>query len=467
MCFYIKALGDWTNKVRDAFQSRISNGAMHPLQVHIRGPFGAPAQHVRGYQRVVLISGGVGSTPFCSICKDLYWRITRAHSLTSSYDIDYFRSENSLKDVLRAEEELMSCVTQIYENNVRACDEDEDEECNDTASYSLNELFVVTNECSNVREMTPPSVQSMFKSNELNWSRGSDTYDVEKGMRNTETSTTITTRPSFLSRSYSSGKGRSDTTSSSEGLSMSRASWIDGIDGAGIIQNVVHVSRRQRALSFLHTIGVNISMYMAMLARIFILALASIFDAVDTLDNPHSSRVFSKVWMNVVDLFLGTFILFIVTWTLCLELFTYRWAFFEMRGRTLDLCILLPLIVLSLLCSVHFLADRDYYLFLPAQIHVFVVFPLLMFHLVYRLYRIIGSRVLLADSFAKSDFADIRALDFVWTVPYGNDDDWLREELAPLANGAQLCLHRFVTREKCPETKDGKDSERGMKTTFG
>lgn len=38
--------------------------------VQLRGPHGAPAQHVGNYEHVVLISGGIGSTPFCSIIKD-------------------------------------------------------------------------------------------------------------------------------------------------------------------------------------------------------------------------------------------------------------------------------------------------------------------------------------------------------------------------------------------------------------
>lgn len=46
------------------------------LRVPLRGPFGSPAQHTRDYNRVILISGGIGATPFTSICKDWYHRKT-------------------------------------------------------------------------------------------------------------------------------------------------------------------------------------------------------------------------------------------------------------------------------------------------------------------------------------------------------------------------------------------------------
>lgn len=467
MCFYIKALGDWTNKLRDAFQARITDEIIHPLEVHIRGPFGAPAQHVRGYQRVVLISGGVGATPFCSICKDLYGRIVSNNSLNTSPSSRDSGTEDNSKNMLRAEEELMSCMTQVYDKNVYTSDDDEDEECNEPGLYSLNELFAVTNERSRVREITPLCTQRTSKGDDTQWNQETSSHHVEKGVRRRESNISITKRMSFCSSSYLMEKGHSDITSSADGSSMNRALWIDGIDAARVIRDVVYVSRRQRALTFLHTIGMSIVIYMVMLTRITILALASIFGGMDAVDSTPSPQVFSNVWLNVVDLFLGTFILSIVTGTLCLELFMYRWAFFEMRGRILDTFILVPLIVLSLLCGIHSILDGGDTFFLSAQIQVFVVFPLLTFLLVHRLYRIIGSRVLLADSFAKSDFVNIRALDFIWTIPYEDDDNWLRDELSPLANGTQLHLHRFVTREKCIETANDGDSVRGMATTSG
>lgn len=67
MLFYIKVNGDWTRKLHALFKQRDADSG--DIHIHVRGPYGAPAQHVGQYEHVVLISGGVGATPFCSITK--------------------------------------------------------------------------------------------------------------------------------------------------------------------------------------------------------------------------------------------------------------------------------------------------------------------------------------------------------------------------------------------------------------
>nr|QKG86321.1 NAD(P)H oxidase NOX1 [Asparagopsis taxiformis] len=67
MLFYIKVNGDWTRKLYALFKDR--NLDHDEVMIHVRGPYGAPAQHVGQYEHVVLISGGVGATPFASITK--------------------------------------------------------------------------------------------------------------------------------------------------------------------------------------------------------------------------------------------------------------------------------------------------------------------------------------------------------------------------------------------------------------
>lgn len=67
MLFYIKVNGDWTRKLYSLFKQKTTD--TEDISIHVRGPYGAPAQHVGQYEHVVLISGGVGATPFCSITK--------------------------------------------------------------------------------------------------------------------------------------------------------------------------------------------------------------------------------------------------------------------------------------------------------------------------------------------------------------------------------------------------------------
>lgn len=76
MVFYIKAVGDWTIELYHLFSERINIETGRDIEVHIRGPYGAPAQHVGQFERVILVGGGVGATPFCSVVKDTHNWIT-------------------------------------------------------------------------------------------------------------------------------------------------------------------------------------------------------------------------------------------------------------------------------------------------------------------------------------------------------------------------------------------------------
>lgn len=41
------------------------------LEIKVRGPFGAPAEHFQQFDDLVLIGSGIGATPFASVCKDV------------------------------------------------------------------------------------------------------------------------------------------------------------------------------------------------------------------------------------------------------------------------------------------------------------------------------------------------------------------------------------------------------------
>eukprot|EP00171_Calliarthron_tuberculosum_P000031 IDg31t1 len=67
--FFIKRTGDWTGKLYELAGRKASPTDDDSIVVLVRGPYGTPAQHVGQYEHVVLISGGVGATPFASITK--------------------------------------------------------------------------------------------------------------------------------------------------------------------------------------------------------------------------------------------------------------------------------------------------------------------------------------------------------------------------------------------------------------
>jgi predicted ferric reductase len=85
MTFFIRTNGDWCGQLRklvgelkESAYGRERSGRddenippAHELRCRIRGPYGAPAQHTGQFRKVVLISGGVGGTPFLSVVKDM------------------------------------------------------------------------------------------------------------------------------------------------------------------------------------------------------------------------------------------------------------------------------------------------------------------------------------------------------------------------------------------------------------
>lgn len=98
MVFYVKVAGNWTNRLYQIFCERGRDVAPGDVRVHIRGPFGAPAQHVGEYDHVILIGGGVGATPFCSVTKSAqylleHWRPTLLKNLPKDRPWDAINDE--------------------------------------------------------------------------------------------------------------------------------------------------------------------------------------------------------------------------------------------------------------------------------------------------------------------------------------------------------------------------------------
>lgn len=91
LIFYIKVVGDWTAKLNSQLQDIFAKGRQETMEVHVRGPYGAPAQHVGQFDSVVLISGGIGSTPFCSIIKSAVYEIEKY----SPGEVSHIRHANS------------------------------------------------------------------------------------------------------------------------------------------------------------------------------------------------------------------------------------------------------------------------------------------------------------------------------------------------------------------------------------
>ncbi|GJD11848.1 Respiratory burst oxidase homolog protein F [Galdieria sulphuraria] len=78
---FIKSSGDWSSlvyKVSEELQSdsfAFSDAASQVdargfTIVNVRGPFGAPTEHVKDFSKVVLVGTGIGATPFSSVVRE-------------------------------------------------------------------------------------------------------------------------------------------------------------------------------------------------------------------------------------------------------------------------------------------------------------------------------------------------------------------------------------------------------------
>lgn len=471
MCFYIKAVGDWTEELRKTFEDRLSGIISEPLTVRIRGPFGAPAQHVGGYQRVVLISGGVGATPFSSICKDLYHKL----SFNDRYD-DSESSSCGAEDpasLSKARQEIMRCVTDVYEQN-NAIDYGQEEDCRNAVPLSLSNMFAETN------EMAPSASYALspMKKNAVGVPHLQDVKVSDQGSpvcNKGSEDLAYLRRLGYTSRAmgmqyntgYETQRHKWSPTKGLDSRFVEHTLCMDTIRAASAVRNEVSSDRKERMMLFLHTVLMNFFLLALMLIRLVLVAYASIFrSSMLYTSNISSNRIFDT-WLAGSEVSLGIFMMVLIGSTLCLEIMVYRSGFFKSRGRVTDLVLLFPISILSVFAGIHKLARQKFEPFFPRWVHFAVLVPILVILLFYRLFRVVGSRVLLADTYSDSSFEKMRAIDYIWTVPYEDDDDWLREELEPLANGEHLRLHRFVTRQERNAEEGGKYTRGGMHTNFG
>ncbi|KAL3897286.1 MAG: hypothetical protein SGCHY_003514, partial [Lobulomycetales sp.] len=80
ICVYIRLVGDWTKKFAELCGYNDGEGKMEvrePPQILIHGPYGAPAEDVFKFETSVLVAGGIGATPFSSVLKSFWYRLSQ------------------------------------------------------------------------------------------------------------------------------------------------------------------------------------------------------------------------------------------------------------------------------------------------------------------------------------------------------------------------------------------------------
>lgn len=396
MCFYIKANGNWTKALYKEFESRIARTKVDLLQVRVRGPFGAPAQHISSYKRIVLISGGIGATPFTAIAKYL-------HHLSSRHDtqntrLDHLYTQCSAKESL-LQHRVNKTVGRLYD-----------------LSFDDKPLVEVLKQ-----------QRAMYIAETLSIASSNGHLQSKLSGNESDSSDAITITVRDPSETAASTNDRDD-----------RVTPRHFPDLHGL---------RARALSVLRTTRVVLLLLLIQLVRISFVAIVKIWElgkfgfATTSLD-PRG------YWALCADTALGGVVTAIMTLTIVLELSYLRAKYFWRLDRCLDLVSFVPASLLVFLLSARSLRSNVVSGAFTIA-HFALLLPLQFAQLSFRMFCARGFAGV--DPLCSKGRGDAPEVDFVWTTRTASDDEWLRDELRTLADSSALRLHRYVTREGAVE----------------
>lgn len=356
MVFFIKVAGDWTKQVQNlvkelSMKAEDSHSSLGPeaipesFRLFVRGPYGSPSQHVGQYEKVVLVAGGIGTTPFSSITKD---------------------AVHYVEDRLGTED-------------------DEESEAISSGSSS----------------------------------------DFRLERKNTMTKATMAHAGQTFTNGLSFLPESSDHESTHDGS--------------------FHMAFRSigdRLKIVLHSVTAQTALLWIILVRLFLTFTAASMKETKLANSP-GFRVATDGYM-ASDLALT--ISFMIPFLASLLV-----DFPQMNRYTLlDTFILAPLIIMTVIG--HILGLADVGVNNPSTeawpyIYYFFIFPSTIIFFCWRYIRIVGEASIIAPSLGYKN-KDTKSLDFIWTTPTREADEWLVRELEPHAFSKHLRLHRFVTREK-------------------
>lgn len=565
MVFYIKAVGDWTKKLRSEVLRRINQETDEPIEVLVRGPFGAPAQHVDGYDRIVLISGGIGATPFVSVCKHVYFQMKsrRMGASMLGYGNDYDgnteikeeaevssevaaafkRLSESINTVIRGGGEVTDTDAWNYAQSASklplasprashsTCLDRSKSDATLTSVTTGSQVTGVTKISTTDHQQRPPETPVISENDKqamtatatakctpslISDQAGSTPRannmrisDVTWGTTVTTSSTTtptsqvppapsppaaaecdttihnmpaVSTRKEapksmdVIGRSFARlvdqqcerGENKTSTTTSIPTASTTPSTTtpttptstkrdplrsfaaktmrIDDAHTAQMVRNRAEMKMHARTNRFFHSVSVSMLLCVMLILRLVLIALMDIFHV--TNDRIMPGRGDTMAWMTAVDVSLGVFIAVGLCISLVLDAMTSIQPFFIGCGRIIDLFVLAPIAIASNITGVYVLVNGSTAVSkLVEQLHFSLLVGGTTLLMMYRLARIIGSRISLADRYTDSHFGKLTAMDFLWTTPNDENDEWIRDELRPFANGTDLRLHRYVTRK--------------------
>lgn len=454
--FCIKANGDWTQQLRDEMEKRLQGEQHEPLRVVVRGPFGAPTQHAEGHERVVLVSGGVGSTPFAAICKDLHHRNVTANSLQQ---VHATQSGHHTGLLARYNERVGVAVSSLYGIDLQSGSE-KNEQIEQKSLFVADMLNITggtrDGDSLSENESHDESVSSVAKRHSVDANS-----DVRKpSVDGAESSSTAQSSSDEEQLTFNHTGGLADNAERTYAWNSRKISSEDEDDVLQRLSKAARMQQRQRqgrahlfdgkarVLAFLHTTRVQFLMILIVLSRLVVAGIGSIL----------SKKMEQTVsWVALADTPLAAICTAVLLLTILLELSYMGWRYVSDLGRCIDLFALVPLSVASLALDLRSIINGAYESETVVIVQYALLTPLLFVLLVVRLHRSVRLHSLLTTYIHNSNDKPAPEVDFIWTARDEADDAWLRDELSPLANGTDLRLHRYVTRVKEVDVEVGAD----------
>lgn len=404
--FYIKVQGDWTTRLYNCYHERINDSTMPNLHIRIRGPFGAPSEKFNSFKKIILISGGIGATPFAAIAKEISMsRKCRGCTETNQHQEDsgFFCEDDKVL------ERINLAVEQLYDFRVGGEGKPTDPAIKELyvkhlSSFTMNRTDNDSNQHSNenaVIDMEESSRQELGQQHQATISLGKQHYE---------------------SRHFPHGS-----------------------------RYVLH------SLNYLHSTRVAFLLLVSVIMRFVLVAVVAI-SRTGEFRFTDATLSGSAYWALCSETVLGLILSAAMITTISLEIIYMGTEYFFAKMRCLDFFFFIIASILSNILSIESCVKPPVVYWAFSAIHFGVFLPIVFVLLAYRMYKSIGMRSFLNNNhtnYARGSCScreNVPDVNFIWTTRYSTDDEWLQKELSR----TEINLHRFVTAKGA--TLDTRDS---------
>jgi hypothetical protein len=486
MVFYVKAAGNWTTELFQVFADRLGDENGEDIEVHIRGPFGAPAQHVDLFDHLVLIGGGVGATPFCSVVKSLdnyvtHWaargdraagsakkrgktrvaaRSTSTSASSATSGAPRSGASEKTRDTFYTAPgfETASRDGAVDASELRSGEAARRSRAHRNEASIRSDRFAasIREDGSLFRRRTAPPARDAH----LDWTKLSQT--------SSRSNATYWRAINTLPASHTCMESLDILITMSYGTpSLVRHMQSRRPEASANPLDVdlsILLDKRFLALCYMKSVTWNVALLWALLLRAFIAGIASLFGQVSLLHD--GLTIYSSTALLAVDTALAAIVALGVGVPAALEAYELGAAG---PASWVDLFLLTPCAVFGVVINVLALSDVGRTVNLFAAFTFGVIWPVTALLFLLRLVRVVGERVALGEK-VRRDPSSTRSVDFIWTTPTKEDDSWLVEEFALHSRSPSTRLHRYITRGTEDDSVPGTGSEvqpQRLTTHFG